>query len=189
MKCYEDLISAIEEMINTTTSAMAPYPVDVVGRAAPFGKVKTSKKSHGEKRAPHTEIHEEYEKQNNHREKSAMYKFGYKKNGPLGKTMNEIAETCEAIISEASETKEKLQNKFLPAIKDKLAEVKSIRRGTEKQEGETRRQLKEVEKDKESKAYPIKSMMLKDKLNQERAKKEAAIAQTQELAAKRDKIS
>ena len=192
-----DLIDKIAEGLNemmggeggicTGTSVMAPYPVDVIGRPAPFRKSK--KKSHGEKRAPHTEIHEEYEKQNNHREKPAMYKYGYKKNGPLGKAMNEIAETCEAIIAEAEGTKERLQNKFLPTIKDKLAEVKAGRRRAQKVEGEARKQLKEVEKDKESKAYPIKSMMLKDMLNQEREKKEAAMAQTKELAAKRDKIS
>ena len=104
MQVYEDLIAAIEEMICTSTAVMAPYPVDVVGRPAPFRKSK--KKSHGEKRAPHTEIHEEYEKQNNHREHSPMHKFKYKQLGKISKTrsdmslqemMLEIAEICEAI--------------------------------------------------------------------------------------------
>lgn len=104
MQVYEDLIAAIEEMICTSTAVMAPYPVDVVGRPAPFRKSK--KKSHGEKRAPHTEIHEEYEKQNNHREHSPMHKFKYKQLGKISKTrsdmslqemMCEIAEICEAI--------------------------------------------------------------------------------------------
>jgi hypothetical protein len=113
MQVYEDLIAAIEEMICTSTAVMAPYPVDVVGRPAPFKKSK--KKNHGEKRAPHTEIHEEYEKQNMHREHSPMHKFKYKKTGKIEKTrrdmsiqemMSEIAEVCEAIKSLDSRVEE-----------------------------------------------------------------------------------
>ena len=124
MQVYEDLISYIEEMINTGTSVMAPYPVDVVGRPAPFGKSKSKKKSHGEKRAPHTEIHEEYEKQNNHREHSPMHKFKYKKTGKIEKTrrdmsiqemMLEIAEVCEAIKSLDNKVEE--SNKINPSHK------------------------------------------------------------------------
>lgn len=101
---YEGLIGILQETICTSTAVMAPYPVDVVGRPAPFRKSK--KKSHGEKRAPHTDIHEEYEKQNNHREHSPMHKFKYKQLGKISKTrsdmslqemMCEIAEICEAI--------------------------------------------------------------------------------------------
>ena len=100
MQVYEDLIAAIEEMICTSTAVMAPYPVDVVGRPAPFTKSK--KKSHGEKRAPHTEIHEEYEKQNKGSQKPAMMSYKYKKlrgskDMNLQEMMLEIAEICEAI--------------------------------------------------------------------------------------------
>ena len=110
MQVYEDLITAIEEMINTGTSVMAPYPVDVIGRPVSFTKIKSVKKSKGEKRAPHTEVNikEEYEKQNKHREHSPMHKFKYKQIGKIEKTrrdmsiqemMSEIAEVCEAIKS------------------------------------------------------------------------------------------
>lgn len=111
---YENLIGAIEEMICTSTAVMAPYPVDVVGRPTPFSKT-SKKKSHGEKRAPHTEIYEEYEKQNMHREHSPMHKFKYKKTGKIEKTrsdmslqemMSEIAEVCEAIKSLDSRVEE-----------------------------------------------------------------------------------
>ena len=99
---YESLISAIEEMICTSTAVMAPYPVDVVGRPAPFGKSKTfkSKKSGGEKRAPHTDIVEEYEKQNNHREHNAMHMFKYKKNGKIRKLIEEATILVEEYINE-----------------------------------------------------------------------------------------
>jgi len=98
---YEDLIMSIEEMICTSTAVMAPYPVNVIGKPVTFTKIKGDKKGHGEKRAPHTEtvIKEEYEKQSKGNEKSAMYKFSYKKNGKLRKVMENIAEVCEAIIS------------------------------------------------------------------------------------------
>ena len=98
MKVYEDLISYIEEMINTGTSVMAPYPVNVVGRPVSFTKIKSAKKSTGEKRAPHTEIHEEYEKQSKGSQSPAMYKYSYKKNGKLRKLMEDVATVCEAII-------------------------------------------------------------------------------------------
>ena len=109
-EAYESLITAIEEMINTGTSVMAPYPVNVIGRPVSFTKIKNAKKSKGEKRAPHTEVEikEEYEKQNNHREHSPMHKFKYKQIGKIEKTrrdmsiqemMVEIAEVCEAIKS------------------------------------------------------------------------------------------
>lgn len=105
---YENLITTIEEMINTTTSVMAPYPVNVVGRPVSFVKVRSEKKKKGEKRAPHTEIEikEEYEKQNNHREHSPMHKFNYKKIGKIEKVkknealvemMGEIAKVCKDI--------------------------------------------------------------------------------------------
>jgi hypothetical protein len=108
MKIYKDLITAIEEMINTGTSVMAPYPVDVIGRPSPFGKkkVKKDKRAGGEKRAPHTDISEEYEKQSMGKEKSPMHKFKYKQIGKIEKArrdmslqemMEEIAEICEAI--------------------------------------------------------------------------------------------
>lgn len=122
MKVYEDLISYIEEMINTGTSVMAPYPVNVVGRPVSFTKIKNVKKSKGEKRAPHTEVEikEEYEKQNNHREHSPMHKFKYKKVGKIEKRrdmslqemMCEIAEVCEAIKSLDSKVEE--ANKISP---------------------------------------------------------------------------
>ena len=83
---YEYIIRALEEMLCTSTAVMAPYPVDVVGRPAPFGKSKTSKsKKSGEKRAPHTEIYEECEKQSCGKQGPAMYKFSYKKNGKIRK--------------------------------------------------------------------------------------------------------
>ena len=101
---YETLIDSIEEMINTSTSVMAPYPVNVVGRPVTFTKIRSAKKSHGERRAPHTEVKltEEYEKQSRGKESPAMYKYSYKKNGKLRKmnieeTMMEIADYCYAI--------------------------------------------------------------------------------------------
>lgn len=99
-EAYGNLIAAIEEMICTSTAVMAPYPVDVVGRPSPFGKgrAKKEKKSHGEKRAPHTEIHEEYEKQSKGTTKPAMYKYSYKKIGKLGQVMEDIALLCEEIL-------------------------------------------------------------------------------------------
>lgn len=98
-EAYEDLISSIEEMICTSTAVMAPYPVDVVGRPAPFGKVKKSKKSgKGEKRAPHTEINEECAKESKGKQKPAMYKYSYKKVGKLGQIASDIVETCENIF-------------------------------------------------------------------------------------------
>lgn len=99
-EAYENLIGAIEEMICTSTAVMAPYPVDVVGRPSPFGKgrAKRGKKSHGEKRAPHTEIYEEYEKQSKGTTKPAMYKYSYKKIGKLGQVMEDIALLCEEML-------------------------------------------------------------------------------------------
>jgi hypothetical protein len=138
MKVYEDLIAAIEEMICTSTAVMAPYPVDVVGRPAPFGKLKSKKKSHGEKRAPHTEIHEEYEKQVKGNEKSAMYKYSYKKNGqlrksPLVETIEEIANMCNNILEYSGDhSNPQPHNKALNKIKDELAILKSRRRRAKK---------------------------------------------------------
>ena len=99
-EAYESLIGTIEEMINTSMSVMAPYPIDVVGRPAPFakGRVKKSKRGRGEKRAPHTEIYEEYEKQSKGTTKPAMYKYSYKKGGDLRKIAEEIMEICEEIL-------------------------------------------------------------------------------------------
>lgn len=105
-EAYGKLIGAIEEMICTSTAVMAPYPVDVIGRPAPFGKKgKKAKRSRGEKRAPHTKIYEEYKKQSKGTQKAAMYKYSYKKGGDLRKmnieeTMLEIARLCEAMIAE-----------------------------------------------------------------------------------------
>ena len=82
---YEGLIGVLQETICTGTSVMAPYPVNVVGRPVSFTKIKSAKKSTGEKRAPHTEIHEEYEKQSKGSQSPAMYKYSYKKNGKLRK--------------------------------------------------------------------------------------------------------
>lgn len=97
---YEGLIGVLQETICTSTAVMAPYPVDVVGRPSPFGKGRAKKenKSHGEKRAPHTEIHEEYEKQSKGTTKPAMYKYSYKKIGKLGQVMEDIALLCEEIL-------------------------------------------------------------------------------------------
>lgn len=97
---YEGLIHVLQETICTSTAVMAPYPIDVVGRPTPFakGNAKKGKKSHGEKRAPHTEIHEEYEKQSKGKEKPAMYKYSYKKGGDLRRLMEDIAEICKEII-------------------------------------------------------------------------------------------
>ena len=107
-EAYESLITSIEEMINTTASVMAPYPVNVIGRPVSFTKIKSEKGGRGEKRAPHTEVKiaEEYEKQSKGKESPAMYKYSYKKNGKLRKMnieepMLEIAAYCGA-ISEAT---------------------------------------------------------------------------------------
>lgn len=103
---YENLINSIEEMINTSTSVMAPYPVNVIGRPVSFTKITKNKKSHGEKRAPHTEvkIDEEcsYPKQSKGKQSSAMYKYNYKKNGKLRRIeekIEEITSFCNKIIS------------------------------------------------------------------------------------------
>lgn len=105
---YEGLIEVLQETICSSTAVMAPYPVDVIGRPSPFGKkVKKSKRSHGEKRAPHTKLYEEYEKQSMGNEHSPMHKFKYKQIGKVEKTrrdmslqemMESIAEICEEII-------------------------------------------------------------------------------------------
>lgn len=98
MEIYEQIIDQIEEMLNTTTSVMAPYPVDVVGRPAPFGKKISKKKARKEKRAPHTEmkITEECEKQSKGKQKKAMLGYKYKKS--WGNPIREISELCEEII-------------------------------------------------------------------------------------------
>ena len=97
-EAYENIITAIEEMINTSTSVMAPYPVDVVGRPAPFGKKTSKKKARKEKRAPHTEVRiaEECEKQSKGKQKRAMLGYKYKKS--WGSPIQQIAELCEEMI-------------------------------------------------------------------------------------------
>ena len=117
-----------------------------------------------------------------------MYKYGYKKNGPLGKTINEIAEACEAIISEATfaETKEKVKNKLLPQVLDNLAKVKAERRNAKKLGDKARTELKKLDKD--SIGYPIGSAVLKDDIWQYRQKREEAEDKTKELVDKRDKL-
>lgn len=101
-EAYENLINAIES-ICTSTAVMAPYPVDVIGRPTSFGKSK-EKKSHAQKRAPHTKIYEEEcAKQRKGSERPAMYKFSYKKGGELRKmnieeSILEIADLCKAIL-------------------------------------------------------------------------------------------
>jgi hypothetical protein len=118
MKVYEDLIAAIEEMINTGTSVMAPYPVDVVGRPSPFGKnkVKKSKGAGGQKRAPHTKIYEEYEKQSMGNESSPMHKFKYKQIGKIEKTrrdmsLQEMIESIAEICEEIKKLDEKIEER------------------------------------------------------------------------------
>ena len=99
---YETLISTIEEMLCTSTAVMAPYPVDVVGRPQPF-KVRKSKKKRAEKRAPHTEIFEELEKQKKGSQKKAQLNYKYRKlwnTSNISEVMSEIADTCKKIIKE-----------------------------------------------------------------------------------------
>lgn len=189
MKIYEDLIAAIEEMINTSMTAMAPYPVDVVGRPAPFGKLKSKKKSHGEKRAPHTEIHEEYEKQKRGSEKSAMYKYSYKKAGQLRKVMEDIATLCEAMIEEGrqegesqAEYKERLKGNFLDRIKSDIANTKAARRNAKKIEKDAQRKLGKVSDD------SVSALILKDDLRQNRHKKFEASDKVKELTSLKDKF-
>ena len=101
---YEGLIGILQETINTTTSVMAPYPVDVIGRPAPFGKNKKSqKKSYGEKRAPHTEISEEMKKEKKGSQKKAMLGYKYRKtwngnNSSIYEMIEEITGMCEAVL-------------------------------------------------------------------------------------------
>ena len=189
MQVYEDLIAAIEEMICTSTAVMAPYPVDVVGRPAPFGKLKSKKKSHGEKRAPHTEIHEEYEKQKRGSEKPAMYKYSYKKAGQLRKVMEDIATICEAIIEEGrqegesqAEYKERLKGNFLDRIKSEIAKTKAMRRNAQKIEKDTQHKLGKVRND------SVSALVLKDDLRQNRHKKFEASDRVKELTPVRDKL-
>ena len=137
---YEYLIQAIEEMICTSTAVMAPYPVDVVGRPAPFKKGKSKKKSHGEKRAPHTEVSlkEEYEKQSQGSQKSAMRNYKYKKTGALNKLMAEVAKVCEAIIEEGrqegetpAQYKNRVGGELLSKAQNKLTQIKAERRNAD----------------------------------------------------------
>jgi hypothetical protein len=197
MKCYEDLIAAIEEMINTGTSVMAPYPVDVVGRPSPFGKknVKKSKGAGGEKRAPHTEIYEEYEKQSMGNSKPAMYKYSYKKAGNLRKVMEDIASVCEAIIEEGRQEGEsqadftkRMADKKLAEVKANIANLKAERRNAKKEHEKAYQQLKEVEKNKEDIGYPIRSMMIGQKIKQNKHKKWEAEDKVKELASLRDRL-
>lgn len=184
---YENIIGAIEEMICTSTAVMAPYPVDVVGRPAPFKKGK-SKKSHGEKRAPHTKVYEELEKQSKGSQKKAMLGYKYKKswNNTVVEAMEGIANTCEAILTES--VGDKIKSELLPKVKADIANLKAERRNVQKTEKEAQRQLHKVEKDPQAKSYPIKSMMLKDKISQNRKARYAAEDKVKELADKRDKL-
>lgn len=79
---YEDIILDIEEMLATSTVAMAPYPVTTAG------SVNFSKESKG-------------------KSKPAMYKYKYQKTRgnkmkTIVETMEEIYNTCEAIIDETA---------------------------------------------------------------------------------------
>jgi len=105
-RLYEALIAGIEEMLNTTTSVMAPYPIDVVGRVTPFTKrTKARGNGRGEKRAPHTEVKitEEYKKESMGKQSNAMMKYKYKKLRSnnftnIEETMINIAALCNAIL-------------------------------------------------------------------------------------------
>ena len=184
-EAYENLIGAIEEMICTSTAVMAPYPVDVVGRPVPFGKGKRVKRGK-EKRAPHTEVYESYEKQSKGSQKPAMYKYSYKKVGRLGSLMEDIAIVCEAIISESTE--ERIKGNFLPKIKAEIATIKAKRRNANKIEQGAIRDLHKAEKNPYSKDFPIKSLMLKDKISQNRKERYAAEDKVKELADLRNKL-
>ena len=182
---YEGLIGVLQETICTSTAVMAPYPVDVVGRPSPFGKGKRVKRGK-EKRAPHTEVYESYEKQSKGSQKPAMYKYSYKKVGRLGNLMENIATICEAIISES--TGERIKGNFLPKIKAEIATIKAKRRNANKIEQGAIRDLHKAEKNPYSKDFPIKSLMLKDKISQNRKERYAAEDKVKELADLRNKL-
>ena len=116
-EAYESLIAAIEEMLCPSTVVMAPYPVDVIGRPSPFGKnkVRKSKKSRGEKRAPHTRVYEELEKQSMGTESSPMHKFKYKQIGKIEKrrdmSLQEMIESIAEICEEIKKLDEKIEEK------------------------------------------------------------------------------
>ena len=115
---YEGIIGTIEEMINTSTAAIAPYPTPVVGQTNPS----------------------KYEKQGKKREKKAVLGYKYKKlrGNKLFEDMQEIEEFSEAIKSvvaegrKEGETQEQFKNRLgselLTKTKDKLAVQKSIMR-------------------------------------------------------------
>ena len=188
---YKGLIGVLQETICTSTAVMAPYPVDVIGRPAPFGKKKSSKKkSHGEKRAPHTKIYEEYEKQHKGSEKPAMYKYNYKKVGRLGKVMEDIATLCEAIIAEGrnegesqADYKQRLNDKFLSNVKSEIAKIKALRRNAQKTENKARYELSKVRDD------SLSALLLNDDIRQNIRKKWDASDKVKELVPVRDKLN
>ena len=117
-EAYEGIIDTIEEMINTSTAVMAPYPTPVVGQTNPS----------------------KYEKQGKKREKKAVLGYKYKKlrGNKLFEDMQEIEEFSEAIKSVVAEGrkegetqeqfKSRLGSELLAKTKDKLAVQKSIMR-------------------------------------------------------------
>ena len=131
---YESLITSIKEMICTSTAVMAPYPVNVVGRPVTFTKIKSAKKSGGEKRAPHTEINEECEKQNKHREHSAMYKFNYKKNGKLRKLVEEVTTLVEEYINELNDGTYRRAKDIAKALADEQEKILPFIKNEEEKE-------------------------------------------------------
>ena len=79
---YEDIMLAIEEMLGTSTAAMAPYPTPVAGQNG---------------------VH----KERKGKTKPAMYKYKYQKTRgnkmkTIVETMKEIYNTCEAILDEST---------------------------------------------------------------------------------------
>lgn len=80
---YEDIILDIEEMLGTSTAVMAPYPTPVAGQNGVYTKERKGKT------------------------KPAMYKYKYQKTRgnkmkTIVETMEEIYNTCEAIIDETA---------------------------------------------------------------------------------------
>ena len=104
---YEDIILDIEEMLCTSTAAMAPYPTPIAGQNGAYAKERKGKS------------------------KPAMYKYKYQKTRgnkmkTIVETMKEIYNTCEAIINETAldaikksdksdEKKSELKSKLLNA--------------------------------------------------------------------------
>lgn len=92
-EAYENLINKIEEMMGTSTVAMAPYPIGLAGETPTISK-----------------------KENKHRNKKALLGYKYqksrysKKNNSIVETMEEIANVCEAILEGSSA--EYYENKY-----------------------------------------------------------------------------